>query len=191
MSASHTHLLSLFNKIHSTVELGNGVIRSIDNLGLRPLASRMRAHSKYNNIGRYIRLQLQINPIVYNDIINRLNIDEQIIRHLTIKHNIVPQINPKTPVFLTQYHQTRHQSIQPSNDNINQIRHTTPLDYYLAKYLLSNKLCNKIDIVELPRYQPDPQWKHTSARLLTKYHTVQSNNNSNTNHTTTAESSSS
>ncbi len=168
MSASQQHLLTLFNRIHTVCQAGGGVIRSIDNLGLRPLASRMRAHTKYNNIGRYIRLQIQVNPDVYSEIVNRLNIDTEIIRQLTIKHFIVPQIHPKTPFFLTK--NMYDVPTIPSVNTISQVRHTTPIDYYIAKTLLNKGLIPKTQIMELPRYHADKQWQHNSVRMLQKHY---------------------
>lgn len=161
MSTTHQHLITLLNKVNKLVTGSNGVLRSIDHLGLRPLATRMRAHAKYNTIGRYIRLMVQVNPQTHADIISRLNIDTSVVRHMSIKHQTVPQIHPKTPVYLTR----TNGADGAVNTHINAVRSTTSLDYYVARAMLSRGILSKMDVVQLPRYQEDAEWLHKSARI--------------------------
>ncbi len=45
-------LAKLLQRTNEVVKQGGGVLRRVENLGLRPLADRIKAHRKYHNVGR-------------------------------------------------------------------------------------------------------------------------------------------
>jgi ribosomal protein S6 len=72
--------------------VGKGVFRRVENLGTRPLAYRMKAHMKYNTVGRFVRLFIQASPLLCRDVETRLRVDDNIVRTMTIKHQQVAPV---------------------------------------------------------------------------------------------------
>lgn len=94
-TAPSSHLVQLFKKAGTVLQQRHGVFRSIEHFGLRPLAYRMRAHAKYNEVGRYIRLRVQANPSALKEFEHRLKVDEQVVRFMTFKHELAPKPKDK------------------------------------------------------------------------------------------------
>lgn len=63
--------------------------------GIRPLAYRMRSHMKWNTIGRYMRFFLQVSPNTLKEVEHRLKVDEEVVRHMTLKREMAPARPPK------------------------------------------------------------------------------------------------
>jgi len=161
ISASRNYLANMVRRCWKTVNTGGGVMRSVVNLGIRPLAYRMRAHNKLNVMGRFVRLTIQVSPETLEQLQKRLLVDEEVIRYLTIKHRTVPEIHPKM----------RIPTLPPitaieTAKSIVRIRKTTPLDYYVARSMLYAGIMSPVDIAGLPRHRYDRAWENTRHHLI-------------------------
>ncbi len=97
-------------------------------LGVRPLAYRMRAHMKWNTMGRYIRFFLQISPHTLKEIEHRLKIDEEVVRYMPLKRDIAPDRKEKPLKW-------RNDNIFPAAEMAFHQKYSH-LDYFAARELL-------------------------------------------------------
>lgn len=84
-------LTSMFKRAATKVTERGGIIKSLENLGVRPLAQRMKAHQQYHTEGRYVRLFTYASPEALKEIEHVLRINEDVIRWLTVSRKQVPR----------------------------------------------------------------------------------------------------
>jgi ribosomal protein S6 len=163
MAASANHLTSLFRSLTRTIQSQGGVLRRIENLGLRPLAYRIRAHRKYNIIGRFIRFSVQANPVLMREIERALKNDEEIVRSLVVKRPLVPPNELFHPTEFDPKSDGKHAEDRASIKEREESR--ALVDYYAAKTLLSAGLLSKEDLSRLPRHSSDSLWDSRVQKL--------------------------
>jgi ribosomal protein S6 len=129
---------------------GKGVFRRVENLGVRPLAHRMKAHMKYNEEGRFMRLFIQASPVLCRDIEQRLRIDDQIVKTMTIKHKQpAPVVVPK---------RVHNLKVMDSTSVTGILHHAPVLEYHVADVLMRFGLMREDDVLSLRRYKDDAGW---------------------------------
>jgi len=143
-------LTNMLGKLAIVVQKGKGVFRRVENLGVRPLAHRMKAHMKYNEEGRFMRLFIQASPVLCADIEQRLRIDDTIVKTMTIKHK-----QPAPVVLPKRVHNLK---IMDSSSVTGILHHAPVLEYHVADVLLRFGLMREDDILGLRRYKDDAGW---------------------------------
>jgi small subunit ribosomal protein S6 len=92
-SAVAKQLVKTFRGANATLRRNGGLLRRIDNLGVRPLAMAIKGAKEKQDYGRYLRLRLQASPQAMKEVETRLKIDESVLRFLTMKKKVIA---PKT-----------------------------------------------------------------------------------------------
>jgi len=129
-------------------------------MGVRPLAFRMRAHKKYNEYGRFIRLRMQMNPKTFQEVQNQLKLDDNFVRLTAIK---IPFAPTRPPAFVDDILDTQGSAMQQypfaTEGLASLMRRRYSLDYYAARTLLKAGLLSREYVQSLPRWndkiQPD------------------------------------
>lgn len=152
--ATPAQLVKTFRKCRGILEATDkGIVRNIENLGIRPLAYRMRAHMRYNYNGRYIRFRYQASPKGAEELAKYLKIDEQIVRAVTFKQD---DIAPKMPKKIVK--RLRDPGFNALQGAL--LRKDTEVDYWAARTLLTKGLVTKEEILSLGRHYdhvPSPE----------------------------------
>jgi len=144
-TASQHHLISLFKKCSASLAKRGGVFRGIENLGVRPLAHRYRAHGKQNDVGRFLRLRVQANPSVLSALQHRLKLDEGVLRTVAIKQKeMAPKGEP------TKIPWERPLPFDEATGSA--LRTFTNMDYEAAKLLLQYGVLTREQIQSIPTH---------------------------------------
>lgn len=161
-NAPISHLTALSQKLANTISQSKGVLRRIDNLGVRPLSHRMKAHQQFNMYGRYIRFQITASPKTLMEVEKRLKVDEGIVRFLTIKEDLndVDEHVILTDKAISRIDNTlTNQPILVDPETLSLLReHSTNLDFVVAKTLLNTGIITPEEIASLPRQSSDESW---------------------------------
>jgi ribosomal protein S6 len=96
-SSTPAALTKLLQNTVKTVNRTGGVLRRVDNLGIRVLAARTKAHNAQHDYGRYLRLAVQISPPGLREVEHRLRVDEGVLRTTTFKSKMAPKHDPLAP----------------------------------------------------------------------------------------------
>lgn len=140
-------LSNLMRHVSRLVKQRGGVVRGVQNIGLRPLAYRVRAHATYHDVGRYWRFDMIASPKSVVEVAKRLRVDESIIRVLPLKSDMRlithKQERPryKTPGVVGEAH-------------YDVLRRTTNIDYYIARTLLETGELSPEEVKELGTHTP-------------------------------------
>jgi len=127
-------------------------------MGVRPLAYRMKAHKNYNELGRFVRLRVQVNPKVLKDLERQLKIADTIIRFTSVRIPLAPQyphpgvVNPRNYKLLMAERNYPFRKPDAFNDLL---RRTSTLDYYGARTLLKAGLVSRRQIAKLTRWKEE------------------------------------
>jgi ribosomal protein S6 len=147
-AASSQHLVGLMKKAGGALAKRGGVFRGIEHLGVRPLAHRMKAHSKYNELGRYVRMRLQASPAGLEAFQHRLRIDEEVIRFITLKQQLMAPKAPESNPLSTRGLFNKHGQTNTKH---------TDLDFFVARELLRAGRLTPEQVDSLPRHYKDPR----------------------------------
>eukprot|EP00954_Amorphochlora_amoebiformis_P017265 1317970-Amorphochlora_amoeboformis.AAC.1 len=131
----------IFRNATSIVVRNGGLVRGVDNLGVRPLPYRMRAHTKWNYYGNYFKFKVQINPQTLKEVDKSFKIDEDMIRWTPIKEprrQRVPE--PFSAV----------QELKSDLEERTFLRKHLPLDYSIAVQLLEEGKVTEEELKALP-----------------------------------------
>lgn len=145
--SSKEHLVKLLKKVTATLQPRGGVIRKVEDFGLKPLAYRIRAHAHHHDVGRYFRFMILANPKSLPEVLHRLKVDEEILRVLPTKlteREALEEKNPgkwMTPTVLPEAH-------------YDALRRTTNIDYYIARTLLETGEITPEEVAALGRHTP-------------------------------------
>jgi len=157
LQSTPQQLVNMMGRLANVIHKGKGVFRRVEHLGVRPLATRMKAHMKYNTMGRYVRLYIQASPVLCRDIETRLKVDDHVVRFLTIKHKQAAPV-----VVEKRVHNIKAVDTYATTGILT---HSPLLEYHAAKALLALGYLTPAEILSLPRYKPDAWWeaKRTDA----------------------------
>eukprot|EP00457_Paulinella_chromatophora_P017955 gb/GEZN01019130.1/.p1 GENE.gb/GEZN01019130.1/~~gb/GEZN01019130.1/.p1 ORF type:complete len:208 (-),score=36.57 gb/GEZN01019130.1/:72-695(-) len=153
--APNAHLVKLLRKCHATIEEGGGKFRRIEHLGIRPLASRMRAHGLNNEYGRWMRLRIQVNPYTLAEVTHLLKVDEEMVRWLTLKKkHFAPKGLPEPMADRAVKHRIAKAIDRVPFDEKegDLLRRRTTMDYWAARTLLKAGLMTPEEILSLGRW---------------------------------------
>src|SRR5579883_2097711 len=98
-TASNAHLVNVLRKSAQTLVSNGGAVRGIEHIGIRPLAYRMKASGKFNEMGRYMRFRVQASPTALAAFEKRLRLDEEIVRLLTLKQDAIAPKPKRDPLL--------------------------------------------------------------------------------------------
>lgn len=139
---SASSYVRIFREASKKVIKSGGLVRGIDNLGVRPLPYRMRAHTKYNYYGNFFKFKVQAAPAVLKDIDWSFKLDEDMIRWTPIK---MPRRMRVQEDF------TGVQPITTPDEERKFLRQHLPLDYSIAVELLKEGKVTKEELEALPK----------------------------------------
>ncbi len=145
-------------KCNETLAREGGVFRRVDNLGTRPLAYRMKAHGKWNDNGRFLRLRIQASPHNLKELEQRLTVDDEVIRLMTLKMALAPRGPPalsKKQLKRDTKKAERHAEVAATNDALSNstfIQRFRTLDYYAAQALFKAGAVSADELDHLPRW---------------------------------------
>ena len=132
MDASAGYMANLIKKTSEKMIASGGVLRRVDHLGLRPLAYRMRSPQtkKWHEVGRYLRIGIQANPVALKEFETRLKNDDETVRLMTLrqKFNLAPYSEWKPAPW------NRQMPFDPAITAF--IRKDSDLDHFAARTLL-------------------------------------------------------
>ncbi len=147
-NASAEHLSTLLKKVATVLKPRSGVIRKVDNYGLKPLAYRIRAHSRYHHVGRYFMFKMQASPASLPEVLHRLKVDEGIIRIMANKVTLQDSVKTPTPAPYTTI------PAPLGEVHYDALRRTTNIDYYIARTLLEVGKITPAEIKALGTHTP-------------------------------------
>ena len=78
-------LVTILKNTAKIITERGGVVRSLDNLGVRHLAYMMKRHQTVATVGRYVRVQLDCGPDVVEHLEHAAKNDESVLRWLVVK----------------------------------------------------------------------------------------------------------
>ena len=135
-----------------------GVFRGIDHLGVRPLAHRVKAHGKHNELvravaafcclstlcclslqGRFIRLRIQASPASLFAFEQKLRLDEEIIRFMSLRQKHIAPVPPKDPLARSKLFTAHGFTARQHGE----------LDYFVARELLRAGKLTADDVARL------------------------------------------
>ncbi len=156
--ATPAKLLKLMNKVQESLAREAGVFRRLDNLGMRPLAYRIKAHGKWNEYGRYMRLRVQASPHCLKEVETRLTDDENVVRIMTLRMPFAPQTPPSSS---TKDLKRLEKKVEKSKDKGGHVdnmdvsafmqRYKT-LDFYASQALYQAGIISAEELEKLPRW---------------------------------------
>lgn len=149
----HHNLAQVFQKCTRNVMNKGGTVRAIDNLGVRPLAYRMKSHQYWHDYGRYVRFVCETNPYGLRDMVKTLQLSDSIVRWLVLKEKGLAARKPlpRPP---------RTTSLDDIGDgSVAALRRLGKLDYLVARYLLARGKLSPEDIRQgtVPRAMEDEE----------------------------------
>lgn len=151
VNATSAGLINLLKKANAELVKSGGILRGVDHLGVRPLAYRMKAHGKYNEYGRYIRLRIQASPAALKQFEHRLRVDEQIIRWLTLRQKwVAPPVPTDDPLSASgkgRLFDSRGRTLPQHSD----------LDYYVARALLRAGKLTREQVAAMRKRYVEPE----------------------------------
>ena len=144
-------------KAEQSLKREGGIFRRLDNLGLRPLAYRMKQHGKWNEYGRYLRLRVQASPHCLKEVQERLNVEEDVIRTLTLKMPLAPQGPPTLSTKQLRRNakkalrQAELDEIKQEHDESSFTARFKTLDFYASQALFRAGVISAEELEQLPR----------------------------------------
>jgi ribosomal protein S6 len=126
-----------------------GVVREFRNLGLRPLAYRMRSHHVWHEDGQYLRIYFQGSAKAKDLFYERLRNDDQVVRHFAFRHD---NLAPKRPPAAKPLPPPKMDAAEADF-----IRMATggQFDYVAARWLVRNGLITKEQLALFPKRYND------------------------------------
>jgi ribosomal protein S6 len=191
-SAPASHLVSLFSRIASTLSSSSALLTRVDNLGVRPLAHRMKAHQKYNFHGRYVRMECIASPAVLAEVERKLKVDEEVVRFMTLKERRIGGAAGATRVGMQEEEEEEYKDEAEAEDAedeteerqtaaeitaqpafvdpaiLTSLQSTSSIDFYTARLLLEEGLLSEEEIMALDRHKPDQEWEQRTAEAREK-----------------------
>lgn len=149
--ATPQHLAKLMKHVSHLVGNSGGVIRKIENFGIKPLAKRVKAHSEFHETGRYFSFHVQASPASIVEVKNHLAADEALIRFRPFKTKTV-LVRPQPTVSSSS--SVENSAPVLSEAHYDALRRTTNIDYYIARSLLQAGKLTKEQVVALGRHSP-------------------------------------
>lgn len=144
--ASPKHLTHLLKRIQGDLSVVGGMVRKIDHMGLRPLASPMRRKTKKHTVGRYFRLLVEASPKACMGIQHRLGVDDEIVRFRAFKSSLADVYKPPSSSW-------QHRPIM-SEAHYDALRRTTNIDFYIARTLLTQGKITPEELLALGTHAP-------------------------------------
>lgn len=142
--ATSKHLKGLQEKINGDQKENNGMLRGYKNYGVRPFPRPILKRTRKHLMGRYIYLTVEANKKLCEKIEKRLYVDEETIRFRTM-HSMDETLVKNTNDIKTTW---EYEPIL-SESHYDALRHTTNINYYIARTLLEQKKITKDEIIKL------------------------------------------
>lgn len=161
-STPSSELVALLRKGHETLTREGGYLRRVDNLGVRPLAYRMRAHGAWNQYGRYMRVNIEASPHTLDEFVFRMENDEATIRMLKYKKMLAPQRPPELTAREARYLASRAkreaEQVEAKESLVNStfMQRFKHLDMLVAQSLYNAGIVDANTLDNLPKW---PQFK--------------------------------
>jgi len=86
-----TNITRLFQRCSAIVLRSGGVVRGVEHLGIRHLAFPMRKHQQRIQVGRYLRLHMQANPLTKAEVEKTIDGNEHVVLFKTFKKELAPK----------------------------------------------------------------------------------------------------
>lgn len=129
----------------------------------------MKAHQKYNYVGRYIRIRVQASPQTLLDVNHRLKVDEEVVRHRAFKVKDFAPLPPKKQKLGPQV-----EIFSPHEGSSTPVG--SELDYFAARTLMQKGLLTRENISQLSKWKDAEEEQVRKAEAAAAWRPPQAKN---------------